>query len=76
MDQVIPDAGRKAMSLKANSVSATGWARWIPAFGWLRSYQPRWLRGDAVAGITLAACLLPAVRGDASLANLHTPCER
>src|SRR5512134_1716356 len=29
-----------------------------------------WLRGDVVAGITLAAYLLPAGLGDASLANL------
>jgi high affinity sulfate transporter 1 len=45
-------------------------ARWIPAFGWLRSYDKAWLRGDSVAGITLAAYLLPAGLGDASLANL------
>jgi high affinity sulfate transporter 1 len=36
----------------------------------LRSYDRRWLRGDIVAGITLAAYLLPAGLGDASLANL------
>ena len=30
----------------------------------------QWLRGDAVAGLTLAAYLLPAGLGDASLANL------
>jgi high affinity sulfate transporter 1 len=37
---------------------------------WLRSYQPRWLSGDLVAGLTLAAYLLPAAIGDATLANL------
>src|SRR5262245_25767826 len=42
----------------------------IPALGWLRTYDWRWLRGDIVAGITLAAYLLPAGLGDASLANL------
>ena len=42
----------------------------VPAFGWLRSYQPRWLRADMVAGITLAAYLMPAGIGDASLAGL------
>lgn len=45
-------------------------ARWLPALGWLRTYQPEWLRADLVAGITLAAYLLPAGLGDASLANL------
>jgi len=46
------------------------WARAIPAIGWLRTYQPAWLRADAMAGITLGAYLLPAALGDASLANL------
>ncbi|MCF7734524.1 MAG: hypothetical protein K9N23_22765 [Akkermansiaceae bacterium] len=41
-----------------------------PALGWLRGYQPAWFRGDILAGITLAAYLLPAGLGDASLANL------
>ena len=42
----------------------------VPALGWLRSYQPGWLRADLVAGITLAAYLLPSGLGDASLARL------
>ena len=42
----------------------------IPAIGWLRNYNPSWLRGDLIAAITLAAYLLPAGLGDASLANL------
>ncbi|MCI0541249.1 MAG: SulP family inorganic anion transporter [Verrucomicrobiales bacterium] len=45
-------------------------ARFIPALTWLRTYDRTWLRGDLVAGITLAAYLLPAGLGDASLANL------
>lgn len=45
-------------------------ARWIPAVGWLREYQRGWLAGDLIAGITLAAYLLPAALGDATLANL------
>ena len=46
-------------------------AQWIPALTWLRAYDRTWLRGDVVAGITLAAYLLPAALGDASLANLR-----
>jgi len=42
----------------------------IPALRWLRAYDVGWLRGDLVAGVTLAAYLLPAALGDASLANL------
>jgi high affinity sulfate transporter 1 len=42
----------------------------VPAIGWLRSYQLSWLRADVVAGVTLAAYLMPAGIGDASLAGL------
>ena len=42
----------------------------MPALGWLRCYDRGWLRTDVVAGVTLAAYLLPAGLGDASLANL------
>lgn len=42
----------------------------IPSFTWLRAYDKSWLRGDVVAGLTLAAYLLPAGIADASLANL------
>ena len=45
-------------------------SRWIPALRWMRVYDRSWLRGDFVAGLTLAAYLLPAALGDASLANL------
>jgi high affinity sulfate transporter 1 len=41
------------------------------AFFWLREYRRAWLVPDAVAGVTLAAYLLPAAIGDASLANLR-----
>ncbi len=42
----------------------------LPALDWLKRYELKWLRGDVVAGITLAAYLLPSGLGDASLANL------
>jgi SulP family sulfate permease len=51
-------------------ISSSPLLRWIPAFIWLRAYDRSWLRGDVLAGITLAAYLLPAALGDASLANL------
>jgi len=44
--------------------------RWIAALRWLPAYDRSWLRGDLFAGLTLAAYLLPAALGDASLANL------
>jgi high affinity sulfate transporter 1 len=56
------------------NVAATGdgsrWRGIMPAARWLRSYDPAWLRGDLAAGVTLAAYLLPAALGDASLAGL------
>ncbi len=42
----------------------------LPGLLQLRGYQAGWLRQDAFAGLTLAAYLLPAGIGDASLANL------
>jgi sulfate permease, SulP family len=42
----------------------------LPALTWLRAYDKSWLSGDLIAGVTLAAYLLPAALGDASLANL------
>jgi high affinity sulfate transporter 1 len=42
----------------------------MTARAWLASYDRTWLRGDVVAGVTLAAYLLPAGIGDASLAGL------
>ena len=45
-------------------------SRLAPGLGLLRSYERHWLRPDLVAGLTLAAYLLPAGIGDASLAGL------
>jgi high affinity sulfate transporter 1 len=42
----------------------------LAARAWLSAYQPEWLRTDLIAGLTLAAYLLPAGIGDASLAGL------
>jgi high affinity sulfate transporter 1 len=51
-------------------MNAQSLTHWIPSLTWLRAYNRRWLRSDVFAGITLAAYLLPAGLGDASLANL------
>lgn len=44
--------------------------RALPCLSWLGAYRPAYLRGDVVAGITLAAYLVPSAIADASLANL------
>src|SRR5207248_2130050 len=67
-------SAREKMSAAARSDDASArpsrWSGIVPAARWLRSYKPAWFRADLVAGITLAAYLLPAGLGDASLANL------
>ncbi len=42
----------------------------FPPSRWLRGYQGAWLRGDLVAGITLAAYALPVALAYATLAGL------
>lgn len=54
----------------ATPAPAGRWSGIIPAARWLRSYEPQWFRADLAAGVTLAAYLLPAALGDASLAGL------
>ncbi len=45
-------------------------ARWVPALAWLRSYQPTWLRGDVVAGLTAAAVVVPQAMAYGDIAGL------
>jgi high affinity sulfate transporter 1 len=57
----------------SGAAAAGGDSRWrgiFPAARWLRRYEGAWLRADVAAGVTLAAYLLPAALGDASLAGL------
>lgn len=44
--------------------------RHVPGVGLLRGYQPRWLRADLVAGMVLAAILVPQGMAYAELAGL------
>src|SRR5215831_15162284 len=46
------------------------WYHISPATSWLRTYDRKWLGADLIAGLTLAAYLMPAGLADASLANL------
>ena len=59
-----------ALLTQPNRAGTDGLARWLPALAWLRAYQGAWLRADVIAGVTLAAYLMPAGLADASLANL------
>lgn len=42
----------------------------LPPIAWLRAYQPSWLGGDLVAGITLAAYAVPVALAYATLAGM------
>jgi len=44
--------------------------RWLPGLAQLRGYQRSWLPGDLVAGLTVAAYLVPQVMAYSTLAGL------
>ena len=46
------------------------WLRYFPAARWLAEYRLAWLRGDVVAGVTLAAYAIPVSLAYAGLAGL------
>jgi high affinity sulfate transporter 1 len=54
----------------ATGTESAGLAGFVPALAWLRGYERRWLVPDLVAGLTLAAYVIPAGIADASLAQL------
>jgi SulP family sulfate permease len=45
-------------------------ARVLPILGWIRTYDRRWLRGDIVAGLTVAALIVPKNLGYAGIAGI------
>lgn len=47
-----------------------GWERFLPGVAVLRRYEKSWLRGDLLAGVTVAAYLVPQVMAYADIAGL------
>lgn len=75
MDREIAATNQTAGDLEprrneSGSNTARRWYNIFPVVSWLGSYNNKWLRTDLIAGITLAAYLMPAGLADASLANL------
>ena len=46
------------------------WSDWAPGLTQFRGYERSWLRGDVVAGVTVAAYLVPQVMAYATVAGL------
>ena len=47
-----------------------GWRGWAPGLAVLMSYERSWLRGDLLAGVTVAAYLVPQVMAYAEIIGL------
>jgi sulfate permease, SulP family len=54
----------------AGSAPARDRWRFVPMVGWIRSYERRWLRGDLIAGVTVAALIVPKNLGYAGIAGI------
>ncbi|MGW3650743.1 SulP family inorganic anion transporter [Streptomyces sp. NPDC000878] len=52
------------------AVHVPGWRRLTPGLGTLLGYRRSWLRGDLLAGVTVAAYLVPQVMAYAGVAGL------
>ncbi len=65
-----PAADFEPASSESSAAAHRRWYNIFPVLAWLPGYQPKWLRADLIAGVTLAAYLMPAGLADASLANL------
>ena len=54
----------------AGSAPARDRWRFVPMVGWIRSYERRWLKGDLIAGVTVAALIVPKNLGYAGIAGI------
>jgi high affinity sulfate transporter 1 len=61
---------RVIKGLRGSLLSPAVWLRHAPPARWLREYYAAWLRGDFVAGMTLAAYAIPVSLAYAALAGL------
>jgi sulfate permease, SulP family len=58
------------MAAAPPTTSSRGLTRFIPILDWSRRYDRRWLRGDVLAGIAVAAMIVPKDLGYASIAGV------
>jgi high affinity sulfate transporter 1 len=57
-------------SAHAHEAKPSGMRRYVPALTWLPKYKGKWLAGDAVAGATVWALLVPEAMGYAGIAGV------
>src|SRR5262250_758290 len=68
-----PNGGARATSVDkfvADKPSPGSDLRWLPALGWIRTYTGSRFRLDLIAGLSLAAFVIPESLAYASLAQL------
>ena len=58
------------MSTVAPEAAPGRLVRLLPIVGWLRTYDRSWLRGDVIAGVTVAALIVPKNLGYAGIAGI------
>jgi high affinity sulfate transporter 1 len=58
------------MSTVASGEATGRLVRLLPIVGWLRTYDRSWLRGDVIAGVTVAALIVPKNLGYAGIAGI------
>src|ERR1044072_4642542 len=58
--------------MTGDAPTASAGDRWrlVPILGWVRSYDRAWLRGDLIAGIAVAALIVPKNLGYAAIAGV------
>jgi high affinity sulfate transporter 1 len=58
--------------MTGNAPTASAGDRWrlVPILGWIRSYDSGWLRGDLIAGVAVAALIVPKNLGYAGIAGI------
>ena len=58
------------MTKQSTAAKPSGIARFLPIVGWLQRYQGSWLRPDLIAGVTVAALVVPKSLGYATIAGV------
>ena len=58
------------MGVETVSTSAPRLTRFVPILEWSRRYDRQWLRDDVIAGVTVAAMVVPKALGYAGIAGV------